>query len=153
MNQSVNTSEDKDASEIKALELAAYPAAAITGGVVLKSSVEDKLYDNLKRLNQLPEISSHREAFKTTSVTMGEKVAIELPKFHAGFSKIYDDKLHKLGFTSFAKRFGGLHKGQKLDALMHGITAAGITVGVFLTVANSKLLEKFSGKKDETQTR
>ena len=145
------TSRDSESSEVKALNVAAYPIAAAAGGVFLKSTVDDKLYDNLKSLNQLPELAEHKTAFR--SAQMGEQAAENLTKFHKEFSKIYDEKLHKLGFTNFTKRFNGLHSNQKFDALIHGATAVGVTLGVVLTIANSKFLDKFNHKdKDKSDT-
>ena len=148
---SKNTTETEQQSELsKGLEFAAYPLSAAVGVHFVNEEINDQLYNNLKSLKLLPQVNRHLEHFRSNAASMGAETAGKLPEFHEKFTSLYNDRLKGLGFTDFNKRYEGLHSNQKLDAIIKGFTAAGVTLGVMLTIANAKgLMDKVRRKDDQ----
>lgn len=164
MNQKPVDSEEQTTAG-KTVEALAYPLAAATGGMYLHTSVSDNVYDNLKRLDVVNELSVHRDDFKSVQkaarkVTANlphdmptpaekelaaryEKAAESLPKFQERWTKLYKEALEREGFGSFWSRFTkGQHDSQRWNSLAAAATATGVTLGVVLTFANSKVFMK-----------
>ncbi len=135
----------------KILELAAYPIAIGAGAFTFVSSVNDKLYDTLKGLDELGDgLNKNKENFKAETATIRSKVAEKLSAFHRQNTDVYNNKLKELGFTSFSKRLGGIHRDQRVDSALIGLTFATLTLGAILTIANSKsLMNKINAKEKE----
>ena len=146
----MHTQTEKQGDVSKAIEFAAYPASALVGVHFVNEEISDQLYNNLKSLKLLPQVSTHLENFRIRAHNMGADTAEKLPAFHEKFTGIYNERLKDLGFTDFTKRYEGLHANQRLDAIIKGFTAAGVTLGVMLTIANGKgLLDKLKRKEDD----
>lgn len=141
----------------KAANIAAYPVSVAVGAFTFVSSVNDKLYDTLKKLGELnEELGKSKTDFKQSTENNRSKIAEKLSDFHKQNTASYNNKLKEMGFTSFWKRFNGIHRDQRVDSAMIGITFATVGLGALLTIANNKgLMEKVNShdkeKSPETQ--
>ncbi len=104
-----------------------YPLAAVAGAYVFNAKTSDALYDNLKGTGKLAGLSDDLAIFKNGSY--GKETAQELTKFHKNWSSAYEARLKDYGFTNIFKRFGGIHENQKLEVIVHSVTAIGLIIG------------------------
>ncbi len=152
MDEKEQKSTEKPSFINKAAGFLAYPVSAAAGIYAFISSVDDKLYDTLrKNITSLSDkLNENKETFKNSIANDAKKTAEELPKFHKNNSDIYKGELEERGINSFWKKFNSLHKNQKIDSALIGFTATGIGLGVLLTIANSKgLMDKINEKEKE----
>ncbi len=142
---------DKPSFINKAANIAAYPISAAVGVFTFVSSVNDKLYDTLKKLGELDgELNASKADFKQATANNKSKIAEKLSNYHTQNTSAYNTKLQGMGFTSFWKKVKGIHSDQRVDSAMIGLTFATVGLGVLLTIANSKgLMDKINAKKKE----
>lgn len=143
---------DKPSFINKAADVLAYPISAAAGIYTFVSSVDDKLYDTLKKnISSLEtKLNSSKTEFQTEIEKNVTKTSEELQKFHGRNSDIYKNELKSRKIDSFWKKLKGIHSDQRTDAAIIAFTAAGIGLGVLLTIANSKgLMDKINAKEKE----
>jgi hypothetical protein len=133
----------KDTPFSKALKLLTYPVSALVGYKIMKSQIRDATYDNLKRYDAFEDIrpAHHDQLHKMIErFQKGEPVNIlkETVRQQEKYQAQLTARFKELGLGTIEKQWEFIHKSQKQNVLLNGFTAAGITIGALLTMANSK---------------
>jgi hypothetical protein len=141
---------EKSGAINKTLEFSAYPLAGVAGTYALHSAVSNTLYDTLKKQGKLDKLSDNINNFiAETGGSNQAKTAEKLSELHKINTRDYKNRLKELGFKNFKQQYDGLHSNQKLNSVVSAFTAAGITLGVILTIAkNTSLMEKLDKPKN-----
>jgi hypothetical protein len=152
-----NQYDDTSAFLTKTLKLLALPLSAVTGLFFGHTFVRNKSYDNLKNLGAFDaernaRLKSAQEIYPKWGDT--KDVTSEIKELSRNYSKRMDDRIADMGYETMGKRFKLLHRNQKFDAVMQFFTAAGVMLGVVLTIADHKNIfgDLFGTDKDD-QTR
>jgi len=140
----------------RALGVAAAPVSLAVGLFFGHSRTRIDSYNNFKKRGMFDDLKLERDAkvkevFTTLSST--EDVTKELQAIDSAYSLKVDERMPAKGYTNILKRFNSLHYNQKLETVLTAFTAAGISLGVILTIADHKLLrDGLSQKTDGKDT-
>lgn len=154
MQKEIKDSDTKEANVSSGFKsfasIASYPFAGAVALFTFQDAVNDKLWDNLKKLSAVNKLDEHTTKFRNKIST--EKLPNfpdEMGKYHNEWSKIYKDRLKELGFENFSDKLKGLHSNQKTDAAVLAFTAATFALGIGLTIANGdKIFENLFGDRN-----
>lgn len=137
------SSEEEKQAFGKVANVAAYPVAAGAGAYAFTSVVDSELRKNLIKIGALDELDTHLEKFKDNRIEKAKYIdtAKDMIDFHKERTEIFKKAQVENGYDSILKKYNvGLHEQQKLKAIRSGISVTGITLGIILTIANSKSL-------------
>jgi hypothetical protein len=145
----------------KALGILAYPISAFTGFWVTRQSARSSVYDNAMfhdltadLRNPLVEEAKAKGREAAATIKAGGKVDFyEMTKeMHQNFSKDIETRMEGATLGKLHKKWKFMMPHQKHKALIHGFTAAGISIGALLAMANSKTVSNlFLNDKDKDQ--
>ena len=127
----------------KTVKTLAVPASLGAGLFYGYTSVRDKFYDKLRNLGAFSEAKSLRlqkaqEIFPEWGVA--KDISNELNALNNSHAADIDKRIAELGYNTMTKRFNSLHANKKVEVVINAFTAAGIALGVMLTVADHKSL-------------
>jgi hypothetical protein len=146
----------------KALKVLAFPVAAVSGYWFAQTSIRNSAYDNAKFTGAVKGVSEpHRDALQK----IGEKAnaiiekgkTFDLPKevrpLFEEHAPLVTKRLEDLNLGTLRKQWGFTSKYQKQQAIMNGLTAAGIAIGAVLSIANMKSIQQaFNRQGTEPKT-
>ena len=156
----------------RALKIAAYPIAGLSGLLVAANDLHGSAYKKAQSVLGDPFFgkihAKHKPLYKANAeqYERRDKGGVVLTKFFDEEMRIKN--LHspavgmKMKELGFSEEFFGLkdivhkwkyvNRGSKQQAVVNGMTVAGIAIGALLTMAGSKtLIEMFSGKEEKDQ--
>jgi hypothetical protein len=144
----------------KVLKWAGYPLAAISGYLVARNSVREDAYDTAKRFGVFDDILKEYKPINETNVKARLAGEITQEEFLArsamtktGYSKAASERLEHMGIGEFPEMWNYIRRGSKQRAVIEGMTVAGIAIGAWLTIANSKPFASLFAKDDEQHER
>lgn len=135
----------------RVLGIAAYPISLVTGLFYAHDHVR---YLSIEKFRRHDEFKTDTNAWdEIKEIIRSEKEVDVKPKVIAiseKFTKKADAAFAKIGYKNWRDHFKTLNPYDKADVLEKFGTVSAISLGVLLTVANSKnLLEQINGKDDE----
>lgn len=158
------TSEDESDTPgmlTRILKVAAYPIAVISGYWVTKVTVHNYAYDNAKFMKGVKSISEpHRSALQAIGEEADAVIknggTYDLP---AKVSPLFEkhtpavaERLEKLGLGTLRKQWNFTSTYQQHQAVINGLTAAGIAIGSLLMIANSKTFSRMFSKQEKNNS-
>jgi len=144
---------EKSSSFNRILGIAAYPISAVAGLVQGRLHIRQKAYETFKRIGTWEnEIKETREKVikEMSLIDSGVKNDIkkEIIEDRNDFTKAVGKHFKKMGYKHFWDMYGPLAPHEKAQVWEKGMTVFGVTLGVLLTVANSKSLISLINEKD-----
>lgn len=145
----------------RAIKVLAYPFSAVIGYWVTRSHIRNSTYDNLKEHGGFSDIlPSHDEGLRKSiggaveRVNRGEIVEIvkETAPLQHEYTAAIRNRFRQMGVGDLSKQWGFIHKTQKHQAMLDGLTATGITLGSLLVIANSKAIGKLFQRRDKDES-
>lgn len=151
------------------LRIAAYPIAGISGLFVMGNDLHRSAYEKSKGIpgnphfkdiqskfdGQYAEIARDFEAGVLNTAQRLEKELVVKKQYSAAVG----EKMEKLGFSDkwfrmkdITNKWETVNRGSKQQAVINGLTVAGIAVGALLATTNSQLLDDL-GAKDKENSR
>lgn len=128
----------------KMLKLVAYPVSAFSGYVFSKQIIRNATYDNLKYTGAFEDIREpHYKRLNDVTKRFMNKEPVdvigETGQLHEAFKSRLSERIEEMGLGTLKKQWEFIHTTQKQNAMLTGFTAAGISIGALLTMANNKL--------------
>ncbi|MDE3061374.1 MAG: hypothetical protein KGJ06_10225 [Pseudomonadota bacterium] len=142
----------------RALRVVAWPMSVAIGWWWGNDSARNSLYDTLKHADKFKEPIRRKHWDNVNQLVddgLARNVSIvaSLGEEHAAFDGKTAQYMEKLGFKPWntLSYLRGVHKNEALKAIMTGFGAGGIALGVMLTMAENKSLEKLLLKKEQDE--
>lgn len=149
LHKEINGMQERPGIINRTLNAIAYPVSLAVGWVYAHISARNSLYDTVKYNDEFhkPIRQPHWDNVKNILSKHGN-VAAEIAQEHAKFSRETTQFFKSRGFHNTFDYFKGISSQQKLDSVMSFFTAAGISLGVMLTIADNKsLFERFTRRQ------
>jgi hypothetical protein len=153
----------------KALKVVSLPVAAISGYIVTSINIRHSAYENAKDHGMFKDLSgSYKDAKGNEVITprqeamhaLGEKVmaaekigqrvdvlAESIP-LHANYGKSFTKRMETAKLGSFVKQWRFTSPFQQQNALINGLTVAGVAIGAILSIANMKTIQHAFSSQD-----
>lgn len=143
----------------KVLRVVAYPVAAISGFFVTANEVHNAVYSKLKDTPGDPyfgeiakkfkgEYAKNAQEYISGEIDAAARLQDEL-RIKKQYSEAIGAKLSELGFSdgffrmkNFTNKWQTVSRGTKQNAVINGLTVAGIAIGAILSTTNSRLFDK-----------
>lgn len=137
------------------LRVLAYPIAAISGYWAADVSAHNSAYNTAKSLGAFDDIlavSTPRSRLEIQEL-ITDKIATKefWSKALASKSEYQikaDERMYKMGLRGFRSKWDYMAKANRQDAILVGMTVAGIAIGALLTMAESKAINNLFGSDD-----
>ena len=144
----------------KALSIAAYPIAAVSGAFVFRDQILEESYASHDRKKGFEDIREKRLA-RYKEIQNDKSLAPEQKWEQIGlnnkdFTAKSNAKLEDMGYTNVFKHAGTVSPLARNNAIIAGFTVAGITLGSLLLISNGPNIWKElfgDGNKDKNQGR
>lgn len=140
----------------KVLKWAGYPVAAVSGYLVTRTAVNEETYETAKRFGVFDDILKEYRPLNDVNVKARMADEISQSEFlarsaitKAGYSKAASKRLEHMGVSEFPEMWNYIRRGARQRAVIEGMTVAGIAIGAWLTIANSKPFASLFAKDDE----
>jgi len=139
----------------RVLGIAAYPVSIVTGLFYAHDHVR---YASLKKFRRHGEFLTNSDEWDKVKAKIkngieseeGVDIKDDIITIGEKFTEEADKKFAKIGYKDWLDHFTTLNRYDKVDVLEKFGTVSGITLGVLLTIANSKsLLAQINDKDDE----
>lgn len=153
-NKNSIVAEERDGIISRAIKVAAYPISGLVGFLYTKNYVHSEFYDNIKEtaLNKerMARDAKVAEMFPPPGVT--KDIKNDLSQLHKEYWATTTQRFEEAGYHNTWDYLKGLHANQKWEAATTFLTAAGITLGVLLTVAENKQLRSLLAYKEAEES-
>lgn len=138
----------------KALKVLAYPLSATIGAAYAHIHARNKLYDLLKFTPEIDKARHEHWDRLNSIVASTTDIKETLSAEHSRYSGKVTQFFRERGFHNTFDYIKGLQHNQKIETALAFFTAAGISLGVMLTIADHKsLLDRFRPEhKPDDQT-
>ncbi len=121
----------------KVANVLAYPISAGFGYYAFNYTVNNQLFDHLKKMDATPTLQQKTIDFRAeVKASAFKDLPNRMKAYHASWSDTYKTRLEELGFDSIGSKLKGIHPDQRSEAVVLAFTAATIALGVGLTIAN-----------------
>lgn len=132
----------------KVLKVLAYPIAALTGGAFWHTHVRKSSLERINNMGTQPggafaDLVATRKAAHDALLAKPinpETFPHELKTINQAFSQGQATRMEKMGFSTMLSRYKSLSRYTRFETALTAFTAAGISLGVLLTIADSKFL-------------
>lgn len=144
----------------KALKLLGFPIAAISGYWSGSVSIRNSAYDNAKEHGLFDDFhSSSHDSMKNIGAKARQAISEGKPfdiltesvPLHTMRDAQIAERLEKVGLGNFEKQWKFTSRYQKQNALLNGLTVAGIAIGAIFSMAHSKAVQKLFTKHEPSQ--
>jgi len=152
----------------KALGWAAWPVSGVIGWWWGNQSAKNSLYDTLKHSDKfaiarkgstngivqgsVEYAESHWGKLQTIvkkGFEHGSDIITPLRQEHSRFDKETAEHFKKLGFNHTLDYLRGIHRSEAIKAIMTGVGAGGITLGVITMLADHEGLKRLFSRKEK----
>jgi len=136
------------------LKMMAYPLSVAIGWYYGHVTIRNKTYDRIKRYGGFDDIlPNHVKNMEELVRPHGElrNITHEFAPLHGEFTGKISQRMRELGFKNTHDYMKGLHHNEKLEAALTAFTAAGITLGVILSIADSKTMLNMMNPEEKEQ--
>ncbi len=162
---------ERDSLITRILKVAAFPVAGISGLWVTSNDLHTSAFSKAKSVSGNPHFGPIADKYRNEYIANAQAFEAKLPgssqaEFLAKELEIktrqsmeVGAKLEEMGFghryfglKDLGNKWRYVNRGSRQQALINGMTVAGITVGAILSVSSSKLLDNvFSNDKGDTE--
>ena len=136
------TTSDQPNAFARGIKVIAYPVSGAIAWIFGQSKSRHESYGNIKNAGAFTEGRNRRNNEIAEILNSHDKtdVAQKLSDAEKRYSKYVDKRFAEIGLSGRWARFKSLHPIQKMETGLTAFTAAGISLGVLLTIADSKSL-------------
>ena len=147
----------------KALKILAYPISLGAGLWTARINTSDATYQRMKIDGGIDDLrntlmAKRKEMTQKAVASLEHEGAETATREFIAASKVADkayfkaieDRYAKLGLSTFAEQWDFIHRSQRQDAIINGLTITGITIGALLTIANSKAVSNLFEPGEES---
>jgi len=137
----------------KTVKLLSLPASLAAGSFYAYAMIRNLSYNNLRNKGVFNDIRQENVAAVSTLLPSSgpyKNIVEEVEIINRASSAKIDTRIAEMGFNSVSKRFKLLHNNQRVETMLGAFTAAGVALGVMLTIADHKnIFGIFSNSKDK----
>lgn len=131
----------------KAIDLVGYPIAAFIGYKAATLAIRKSLYKNYASAGGVRDIQGEHkkellESFSSAIKTGNAHAPEAWEAANESYRAALKERFHEAGFNGISKMWRGIHPNQRWDAIAYAAGAAGVSLGVMLTLANNISLAK-----------
>jgi hypothetical protein len=144
----------------KALKALSVPIGAVSGYIVTRINIRHSAYENAKNHNMFKDITGSGTKREQAMHVIGEAVigaektgkqfevlAQSIP-LHADYQKAFTKRMETAKLGTFLKQWKFTSSFQQQNAVINGLTVAGVAIGAIYAIASSKMIQHAFSNRD-----